>query len=392
MPDSFSRTSTTVIQNARALLQDGFRDRVSIAIADGRIVEIGETGLTGDSVVDGAQLLLLPGIIDLHGDAFEREIAPRPGVAFPLDLAVEANDATLIANGITTFFYSITDGFEPGVRSRETVRGLMAAIEAKRPHLHCDNRIHIRHEAAAVEDHAELLGWISDRRIDLLSLNDHLPPPGDAFKIRRYIDGALRRVKMSEPDMITYIEDRQSKRALGTEQIEELAVAAHAADLALASHDERNADEAAHAARLGVRICEFPLIADCARAALDRGADVVMGAPNLVRGGSHIGGTSTRDEIIAGRVSVLVSDYFYPALLRAPFLLAELGILPLERAWDLVSTNPARAAGLSGIKGELRVGADADILGFRTRDGQALQGYSGEIALATVRGRIVLSR
>jgi alpha-D-ribose 1-methylphosphonate 5-triphosphate diphosphatase len=151
----------------------------------------------------------------------------------------------------------------------------------------------------------------------------------------------------------------------------------------LASHDELTAEDAARAAELNVRICEFPLTADCAEKGLARGASVVMGAPNLVRGGSHVGGTSVRDEIAAGRVSILVSDYFYPSLLRAPFLIAELGLLPLEEAWRLVSGNPAEASGLGDRKGRIAVGADADLIGVRDTSG-----LPGDIALVSARNRL----
>lgn len=392
MPDSVSTTEITVIKNARALLPDGFQDGVSVTFQGDKIIEIADHATPADRVIDGSEMTLLPGIVDLHGDAFEREIAPRPGVSFPLDLAIEANDTALISNGVTTFFYSITDGFEPGVRSRETVRGLIDIIEAKRPTLRSDSRLHIRHEAAATEGHDELLDWIGRRRIDLLSLNDHLPPLGDEAKTARYIKGALRRVTMTAQEMETFIQEKQAQRGLGEAQVLELADAAHTVDLTLASHDERTEDDAAQAERLKVGICEFPLTEYCAERGLARGAAVVMGAPNLVRGGSHVGGTSVRDEVAAGRVTVLVSDYYYPSLLRAPFLLAELNIRSLADAWQLVSGNPAKAAGLSGIKGQITLGADADLLGLKSQTGGKLHGYSGELALVTSRGKIAAAR
>ncbi|MDW3204916.1 MAG: alpha-D-ribose 1-methylphosphonate 5-triphosphate diphosphatase [Alphaproteobacteria bacterium] len=384
MPDSITTQDSVTLRNVRALLPEGFQDGVTIAIHDGRITEIGDGAGPAAAVdIDGSGLTVMPGLIDLHGDAFEREMAPRPGCGFPLDLAIESNDANLISAGITTFYYSITDGFEPSVRNRATVRGLLDAIEARRDRLVADSRIHIRHECVATDDHDELLSWITDRRIDLLSLNDHLPMPGDTGKLDRYRAGAQRRFTMSPDDLERFIADRQSRRDLGYAQTVELAAAAHAAGVALASHDERTAEDAARAEELGVRICEFPLTAECAEKGLARGAAVVMGAPNLVRGGSHVGGTSVRDEIAEGRVSILVSDYFYPSLLRAPFLIAELGLLPLEKAWELVSGNPAEAVGLGARKGRIAVGADADLIGFR-----GASGLAGDIALVSARNRL----
>ncbi len=384
MPDSIATQESVTLRHTRALLPGGFQDGVTIAIQDGRIVEIGDgPGPAAELEIDGRNLTVLPGLIDLHGDAFEREVAPRPGCVFPLDLAIESNDANLISAGITTFYYSITDGFEPSVRNRATVRGLLDGIESRRDRLMSDSRIHIRHECVATDDHEELLDWIADHRIDLLSLNDHLPKPGDARKLDRYRAGAARRFTMSAEDLDSFIADRQARRDLGNAQTEELAAAAHAAGVTLASHDELTAEDAARAAELNVRICEFPLTAECAEKGLARGASVVMGAPNLVRGGSHVGGTSVRDEIAAGRVSILVSDYFYPSLLRAPFLIAELGLLPLEKAWRLVSGNPAEASGLGDRKGRIAVGADADLIGV-----QGTTGLPGDVALVSARNRL----
>lgn len=387
MPDSLNRSETLALRNVTALLPNGIRDGLTLILRDGRIEEIARHAIAADRDMECAGLTLFPGLVDLHGDAFEREIAPRSGIAFPLDLAIEANDAALIGSGITTFFYSITDGFEPGVRSRETVRGLMDGIDSLRPRLLSDSRIHIRHECAATEGHEELTGWIRDGRVGLLSLNDHLPPPDDAWKNERYKIGAARRFAMEPAELEAFVADRQTRRPLGERQTEALAALAHECGVALASHDERSAEDAAKAAALDVRICEFPLTVECAEKGLVRGAAVVMGAPNLVRGGSHVGGTSVRDEVRAGRVSVLVSDYHYPSLLRAPFLLAELGILPLTEAWDLVSANPARAVGLSDQKGRIVEGGDADLIGLQTEGNAPMRGTPSDLSLVLTRGR-----
>jgi alpha-D-ribose 1-methylphosphonate 5-triphosphate diphosphatase len=144
-----------VIDNVQPLTPQGWLGHTSVWIKDGRIHAIGHD--VGDSQVrrvDGQGRYLLPGIIDLHGDAFERDITPRAGTQFPLELALAANDANLVANGITTFFYSITDGFEPGPRSRETVRNLLDALDRLMPRFSCQARIHIRHEKVNTDGHA----------------------------------------------------------------------------------------------------------------------------------------------------------------------------------------------------------------------------------------------
>ncbi|MFL9811782.1 alpha-D-ribose 1-methylphosphonate 5-triphosphate diphosphatase [Stutzerimonas sp. VN223-3] len=362
-----------VIDNVRPLTPEGWLTPTSVWIKAGLIHAIGHG--TGDSQtrrVDGQGRYLLPGIIDLHGDAFERDITPRAGTQFPLELALAANDASLVANGITTFFYSITDGFEPGPRSRETVRRLLDALDRLMPRFSCQARVHIRHEKVNTEGHAELLGWIASGRVHLLSLNDHLPPLGNAKKVERYLAGLRRRVSMAETEATAFLEELQASRALGEIQTTDLAASARRYGVALASHDDETPEDVAAARELGVAIAEFPMCAKTARASQANGAAVLMGAPNLVRGGSHVGAIGVREAIEQGLVDVLCSDYHYPSLFRAAFTIAELGLLPLADAWKLVSENPARAAGLGTSKGRIAPGYDADLLLLSDLDGSPL--------------------
>ncbi len=384
--------TTTAINGCDALTAEGLRHGVTLVLRGTTIEAIEPRPVAAERVIDGSGLLVLPGMVDIHGDAFEREISPRAGVAFPLDMAIAANDAALIACGVTTFFYSITDGFEPGMRNRATTRALVETLETLRPSLRSDSRIHIRHEQAAAEDHGELLEWIHSRRIDLLSLNDHLPPAGDAERTQRYRAGLARRVKMDDDALDAFLASRRAAHRTGASQTDELANAAHAAGVPLASHDERSDDDARKAAALGVAICEFPITDTCARAGRARGARVVMGAPNLVRGGSHIGGTCVRTSVADDLVDVLVSDYHYPSLLRAPFLLVELGLRELPEAWAMVSRTPAEVAGLGDRKGHIAPGCAADLIALRRPADGTIRGIPAEIAQVWVGGRNALTR
>lgn len=360
------------IDNVRVLTPQGWVGPTTVSVAKHRIEAIGEDRPGSPVRFDGRGGYLLPGIIDLHGDAFERDIAPRAGTEFPLDLALSANDASLVANGITTFFYSITDGFEPGPRSRETVRGLLSTLEKLAPRFACDARIHIRHEKVNTADHAELMEWIAAGRIQLLSLNDHLPALNDPRKVERYLAGLKRRVSMPEAQIEPFLEGLQASRDLGERQSVELAQQARLHGVALASHDDETLDDVSRASGLGVSIAEFPMCADTARASQAAGIAVLMGAPNLVRGGSHVGAIGVREALERGVVDMLCSDYYYPSLFRAPFIVAELGLHPLEQAWKLVSENPARAVGLGGRKGRIAPGYDADMLLLSELDGSPL--------------------
>ena len=329
---------------------------------------------------------LLPGIIDAHGDAFEREISPRSGSSFPLGLAIASNDQALVSAGITTFYFSITDGFEPGMRSRQTVRNLINGIEDQRARLKCDTRIHIRHEQVNTADHAELVDWLGGGRIDLLSLNNHLPEPSDARKVQRFKTSISRRLKMSDQELDQFIAQLQEQRAEGEVQIARLAALAQAQGIPLASHDDATLEDVERALALGVSIAEFPMSLDVAQRLRDNGVAVLVGAPNLVRGGSHVGALSASDAISGTCVNLLCSDYHYASLFRAPFVAAEQGLCSLVQAWGLVSAEPAKALGIADKTGSIAQGMDADLLLMDSIDGDPLS-----LRGVWVKGRRVLA-
>jgi alpha-D-ribose 1-methylphosphonate 5-triphosphate diphosphatase len=384
--------ASVVFENVKVLTSLGWTSSTSLWIHEGKIraVHSAKDSDPDHSLaqrIDGKGCYILPGIIDLHGDAFERDITPRAGTHFPLDLALAANDANLIANGITTFYYSITDGFEPGPRSRDTVRELLVALENLMPRFSCQARVHIRHETVNTEKHDELLEWLRQGRIHLLSLNDHLPPLDNDKKVQRYLAGLRRRVSMTESETSDFLQGLQANRALGEIQLEELAAAARQQGVALASHDDETLDDVARSKSLRVSIAEFPMCAQTARASQLGGAAVLMGAPNLVRGGSHVGAICVKEAIEQGVVDVLCSDYHYPSLFHSPFMIAAMNSLSFSDAWKLVSENPARAAGLGSTKGKIALGYDADFLILSELDGSPLS-----LESTWVNGQMVYSR
>jgi alpha-D-ribose 1-methylphosphonate 5-triphosphate diphosphatase len=384
--------ASVVFENVKVLTSLGWTSSTSLWIHEGKIraVHSAKDSDPDHSLaqrIDGKGCYIVPGIIDLHGDAFERDITPRAGTHFPLDLALAANDASLIANGITTFYYSITDGFEPGPRSRDTVRELLVALENLMPRFSCQARVHIRHETVNTEKHDELLEWLRQGRIHLLSLNDHLPPLNNDKKVQRYLAGLRRRVSMTESETSEFLQGLQANRALGEIQLEELAATARQQGVALASHDDETLDDVARSKSLRVAIAEFPMCTQTARASQLGGAAVLMGAPNLVRGGSHVGAICVKEAIEQGVVDLLCSDYHYPSLFHSPFMIAAMNSLSFSDAWKLVSENPARAAGLGSTKGKIELGYDADFLILSELDGSPLS-----LESTWVNGQMVYSR
>lgn len=355
-------TTATAIDlgDHEVLVGEGFLAGARLSVDEGRIVAI-DGGSVRDEPRPGRPLAL-PGLVDIHGDAFERALCPRPGVTLPVAMAIAENDHALLAAGITTFFFSVTDSFEPGLRSRETCRALLDGLAAARETLGCDTRFHLRHEVCQTADHDEVLAWLREGRIDLLSTADHLPEAGEEVKLQRFVKGVSRRVALDGAAIEQLVRDAVANRDLGRRQEAELCALARERGVPLASHDDNSLAAVEASLARGIAICEFPenpAIAERARAA---GATVLMGAPNYVRGGSHVACMGVGEALAAGCVDALCSDYHYPSLFHAPFRMVAAGHRDLASAWDLVSGAPARAAGLGETKGRLAVGADADVI------------------------------
>ncbi len=330
-----------------------------LAIADGKIAALGG-GAGGDSLgIDATGLLVLPGIVDLHGDAFERQMQPRPGIGFPIDLALEETERQLLANGITTAFHGVTLSWEPGLRSLESWNALLAALGARA--WTCDMRVHLRWEAYNIAALDTALADIAAGRVHLLAFNDHTPAIlrrlGDPVAAAKYSD----RAGMKLADLRTLADAVGAREAEVAPALDRLAAAATAAGLPMASHDDASIAMRDGFRAMGARICEFPMAEDVGQAARDAGDAVVMGSPNVVRGGSHLGWASAARLAEASICTVLSSDYFYPCLLRAAFVLAGRGVLDLAASWALVSANPAAAASLSD-RGTIATGRRADVL------------------------------
>ena len=329
----------------------------ALGVADGRITQPGPARRS----IDARGLLVLPGIVDLHGDAFERQIQPRPSVNFPMGVAVAETEAQLLANGITTAFHGVTLSWEPGLRSAATWSALLDALDAARPRSACDMRVHMRWEAFNLDALDMALADIAAGRVHLLAFNDHTPG------ILRKVGDPAAAVKFSERAGMGVAAFRALAERVGAAAphvqaaAERIAAAARAAGLPMASHDDATPAIRDGFRALGARICEFPVTEDVARAAIAAGDWVAMGSPNVLRGGSHLGWASAAAMAEAGLCRVLTSDYFYPALAQAPFVLAGRGVLDLPASWALVSTNPAEAAGLTD-RGSLAAGMRADVV------------------------------
>lgn len=361
-------TDNWTIAGGEALV-GGAVGRGDIHIAGGRIAE---RPVVDARTFDASGLLVLPGIVDVHGDGFERQVMPRPGVTFDLEVALTDTDRQLVANGITTAFHGLTVSWEPGLRSLDNAHRFVDALLRIGDGLACDTRLHIRWETFALDAVEAVLGWLDRTSGPILAFNDHTTGSALAFQgivhgnpspsaIARKLGSWAERAGLPLDDYRTMIEGVWARRDEVPGTIETVASRARAAGAVLLAHDEASPEERARFRALGAVASEFPVDRATARAARDAGEHVILGAPNVLRGGSHYGAMGAAEAAGDGLCSVLASDYYYPAPLLAPFRLAADGVMPLAEAWALVSANAAAAAGLAD-RGTLDPGRRGDVI------------------------------
>lgn len=365
----------------RVLHPDGRIGPASLTVEGGRIAAV-EPWTSGGE--DLGHRLLAPGLVDLHGDAFERCVMPRPGVMVDPAVGLLDADRQLAASGITTALHGLTWSWEPGLRSVETGRTLIRTLSRLRPTLACDHRWHLRFEACNLDGLEEALALIRDRRVQVVAWNDHTPGMVKAAAKPTGNLGNAIRAGLGVPEFNALAHGVHAAAGGVDAALERVAAAARAAGIPFLSHDDSTPAMRQRFRALGSRISEFPQSLEAAREAARAGDEVVMGAPNVLRGRSHMGWLSAEEAIAERLCTVLASDYFYPALLQAPFALAARGLLPLGEAWQLVSANPARAAGLAD-RGSIAPGQRADLVVIE--DGE---GLPPRVVRAIVAGRVAL--
>ncbi|RVT95447.1 alpha-D-ribose 1-methylphosphonate 5-triphosphate diphosphatase [Rhodovarius crocodyli] len=326
----------------------------------------GALGLTGGKIgtppaprrFDAAGCWVLPGIIDIHGDAHERGLQPRPGVGFPPGFALEESARQMLGCGITTAYLGVTLSWEPGLRSLQMFRDLLKAPRPEGP----DMRIHLRMELDNFDALPDAVAAIGLGRVHLLGFNDHTPSiskhAAESVKLAKFADRAGVPAAQIHGMAAAAMARRDAELVPAREA---LASAARAAGIPMLSHDDNTLERRQMFRDLGATICEFPVVEEVALDAQARGEHVVMGAPNVVRGGSHLGWASAAPLAEQGVVTILASDYHWPALFMAPFAMMRRGVLDVAQSWELVSANPADALGLTD-RGRLAPGMRGDVV------------------------------
>ena len=358
-----------VLANARIVLADAVVENGWLAVADGLIVEVGE-GRPPERGKDLDGDLLLPGLVELHTDHLETHYVPRPKVFWDPVAAVVSFDGQLATSGITTVLDSLRVWREEGIEEADGQAELLARAIAQAREadlLRVEHFLHLRCEVPMPTVLAEATALIGLRGVRLASLMDHTPGQRqfrDERKLRDYYRGKKGTLSDAELDEL-FAKRVEYQATYAADNYRALVTLARDHGTPLASHDDTTLEHVAQAIADGISIAEFPTTIEAAQALHGAGIPVLMGAPNLVLGGSHAGNIATSQLAKIGVLDALSSDYMPGSLLMAALLLPEcVPGIDLAAAVRTVSKAPAEAVGLHD-RGEIRPGKRADLIRVR---------------------------
>ncbi|CNE41342.1 alpha-D-ribose 1-methylphosphonate 5-triphosphate diphosphatase [Yersinia mollaretii] len=362
-----------ILNNVNLILEDQVV-RGSLEIKNGVISSYSDRPTQLSAAIDGQNGWLLPGLIELHTDNLDKFFTPRPNVDWPAHSAMSSHDALMISCGITTVLDAVAVGDvrDGGHRLDNLQKMINAVVESQRAGLNrAEHRIHLRCELPHESTLPLFEELMRQPELSLVSLMDHSPGQrqfASRTKYREYYQGKyhLNDQKMAE------FEEEQVTLSARWSAPNRSAIAAQCRQLGipLASHDDATAEHVAESQALGSVIAEFPTTEAAASASHQQGLHVLMGAPNIVRGGSHSGNVAAHQLASLGVLDILSSDYYPASLLDAAFRVAndETNHFTLPQAISLVTRNPANALGL-GDRGVIAEGKRADVILAREHQG-----------------------
>jgi len=356
-----------VLRSDRVLSQGVIRS-ADLIIEHDTIVEVAPYGTCSD-VFNFDGRMITPGFVDLHSDAVEKEIEPRPGAAFPIENALVDLDKKLAMAGITTMFHAIAFNEESlvGQRGNDAAKQLIEAIfEGNNSMLAIDNFVHARFEITSFSSVAIIKDLMRRNLVQILSFMDHSPGQGQFASLQKWKDYHVPVFDLSEKTVQDIITQQAFKKSICTDYLLELSDFAGRHSILLASHDDDTSTKIDLMEKMGITIAEFPLCLETARYAKSRGMTTGMGAPNIVRGKSQSGNISARRLVESRFCDFLCSDYHPSSMLQAVYsMIREMGMEPAE-AFSYVCTAPAAIAGLDD-RGDIAAGKLADLLVIEDR-------------------------
>ncbi|MFK4823214.1 alpha-D-ribose 1-methylphosphonate 5-triphosphate diphosphatase [Paenochrobactrum sp. BZR 588] len=359
----------TVLKNARLILADEIVSG-AVQFRNGVITDISSNGTAVGE--DMAGDYITPGLVELHTDHLEGHYAPRPKVRWNPIAAVQAHDAQIASSGITTVFDALRVGLdaetEIGIADmRKLAQAIKQGVQDER--LRADHFLHLRCEVSADDCLDAFHYFDNEPLVRLASLMDHAPGQRQFMDMETYKVYYMRKLKTSDEEFRRYCNKRMddSKRNSDKNR-KELSALCHERNIILASHDDATLSHVEEAVEQGIRIAEFPTTQVAAEASKKAGLSVLMGAPNIVRGGSHSGNVAARDLASTGNLDIISSDYIPSSLMQSAFHLAQdVTSVSLPEAIRMISYNPAQKVGFTD-RGEIALGKRADLVRVKLVD------------------------
>ncbi len=355
-----------IINNVRLVLSDEIVDG-SLEVRDGAIRNFAAGASLLPQALDGEGGWLLPGLIELHTDNLDKFFTPRPNVDWPAHSAMSSHDALMVANGITTVLDAVAIGdVRDGGHRAGTLQKMIDAIIATRHSdmTRADHRLHLRCELPHDSTLSLFEQLMEKPGVSLVSLMDHSPGQRQFVSPVKYREYTQGKYHLTDRQMDEY-EEQQIALSARWAAPNRAAIAAHCRQrgITLASHDDATLEHVLESRDLGSAIAEFPTTEEAALASHQLGLQVLMGAPNIVRGGSHSGNVAAHHLATLGVLDILSSDYYPASLLDAAFRIAadETNTFSLPQAVMLMTGNPARALGLAD-RGQIAEGKRADLV------------------------------
>lgn len=336
----------------------------TLVVREGAIADI-QPGVVSQGQ-NGEGQYLLPGLIELHTDNLERCMSPRPKVNWPIDVAAVNHDRDLAAAGVTTVCDAVSVGdITPNSLRMTQFAPMIEAVHRgqQEGRFSVDHRLHLRCELGYDQVHDVTAQYAEHPLLSLISLMDHTPGQRQFVKLEKYKEYYQGKHGVTDAEMEDFINQRladQQKHAV--ENRRKLVEMTREQGLSLASHDDATVEHVQEAIQDGAAIAEFPTTLEAAKAAHSHGLKVLMGAPNLILGGSHSGNVSAMDLVERDWVDIISSDYVPQSLVQALFMIVEQQQKPVYEVMRLFTSNPAEAIGLGGDRGSLEVGKRADLI------------------------------
>ena len=362
------RTKKICIYNAQIILPDKVV-RGHILIEGHKISEVAENSFpsvkcySDTTVIDAEGCYVMPGMIDLHSDAIEKEIQPRPNTLFPINMSFYELEKKLAVSGITTMYHSLSLSDEWGVRNTDMVINIINSINRlKQTRSMINHKIHLRYELTFLTGVSVLEGLIRDKSIDFMSYMDHTPGQGqfkDAEALKDFTIQSYGKNEREVEDSMDKIIENQAR--IDWLKLISLAKIAKSKGIRLASHDDDTRGKIDKLLAYEGTVSEFPINLETAVYARSKGIHVCVGAPNIIRGKSHSNNMKAIDAITNNAADIVCSDYLPSAMLPAVFHLTKEGI-NLTEAVKMVTLNPAKALGIDSEVGTVEVGKCADLI------------------------------